>query len=409
MVSSSESTSVDLGALSNMALCALGLWGSFFYWGLLQEKLVTQHYEVQGQLLRFKNHPLQHALQAFVAAVVAWAILRRQGKKVSPDKNDEKKPLIAAKGQRDSRTLNRSFFLNAVLSTISRQLGYSAIRLLSYPLYTTILMCKMIPIALVGWLWHQQRYTWRKCGVVLVLTIGVVLLILTGQDEGTDEKKISRKQLGEEEGILASPSLSAWNTATVALLGGLLFSAVNVFLEGYTNSKLDSLVKSHGLSGTAMMFHSNRAMFAVTVGYVLLFEALGSFGLLSRVTEETFLGGIPVLAALARPHLSEGLTFFTGAPSAIWDIGIISLLNVLGQFFIYRSIALFGSLTTAALTLSRKVGTVILSVVVNQHRFTVGQWGSVSLIVAGLVVDTLEHVLVRKPKGISNSGSRKLQ
>jgi len=59
----------------------------------------------------------------------------------------------------------------------------------------------------------------------------------------------------------------------------------------------------------------------------------------------------------------------------------------LGQLFIFETLQHFGSLTLVTITLTRKLFTMLLSVIVYNHQLTVGQWMGAGVVFAGISVE----------------------
>jgi len=61
--------------------------------------------------------------------------------------------------------------------------------------------------------------------------------------------------------------------------------------------------------------------------------------------------------------------------------------GALGQLFIFETLQHFGSLTLVTITLTRKLFTMLLSVVVYNHKLTTGQWFGAGVVFAGISVE----------------------
>lgn len=64
-----------------------------------------------------------------------------------------------------------------------------------------------------------------------------------------------------------------------------------------------------------------------------------------------------------------------------------ALLGGLGQLFIFETIQHFGSLTLVMVTVTRKLFTMLLSVVVFNHTLSAGQWTGVAVVFGGIGVE----------------------
>jgi UDP-galactose transporter B1 len=137
-------------------------------------------------------------------------------------------------------------------------------------------------------------------------------------------------------------------------LYGLLLLSINLIIDGTINSTQDQMFKKFKLQGTSMMFFMNSFSFLLMV----LFLVLNPF-----TTE-----------------LSEAIAFCTAHPAVILDIFLFSLAGALGQCFIFKTLEQFGSLILVTVTVTRKMFSIILSVLWFGHRLSLGQWGSVALV-----------------------------
>lgn len=90
--------------------------------------------------------------------------------------------------------------------------------------------------------------------------------------------------------------------------------------------------------------------------------------------------------ALASPVV-QSLQFLHEHPDAVLPLLAYALLGGLGQLFIFETISHFGSLTLVMVTVTRKLVTMLLSVVVFGHRLRAGQWFGVAVVFLGIGVE----------------------
>ena len=90
---------------------------------------------------------------------------------------------------------------------------------------------------------------------------------------------------------------------------------------------------------------------------------------------------------LSPPAALESVRFLFTHPTAISPLLAYALLGGLGQLFIFETIKHFGSLTLVTVTVTRKLFTMLLSVVVFKHRLTTGQWAGVAVVFGGIAVE----------------------
>lgn len=268
---------------------------------------------------------------------------------------------------------------------IGSSLSYAAMRRLSYPVALTAKMIKMLPVMLVGSLWHHTRYPARKVLSCLLITGGVITFALLDRRSSSSSKKASVNTTG----VLTTSSSS---------LFGMVLIVMSLLMDGYTNSTQDVLVKRHCWSGLTLMMWANLAS-VVCASFtlvmlecgeqpwawlcsfvdVVLSSVLGSGGPLGRVTVSASLSFLPF------HDLSRFLSFLANSREARNDVFLMSVLNALGQLFIFHTISLFGTLAVTAMTLLRKVGSVLLSIYVHQHPVQPSQWAALATIFVGVV------------------------
>ena len=101
---------------------------------------------------------------------------------------------------------------------------------------------------------------------------------------------------------------------------------------------------------------------------------------------------IPILfptSATAGTELSNAFEFISSYPAVWTDILLFSLAGALGQLFIFDTLEHFGSLTLVTITVTRKLATMLLSVIVFHHRLSWGQWVGVGLAFAAIGIEAL--------------------
>ena len=107
----------------------------------------------------------------------------------------------------------------------------------------------------------------------------------------------------------------------------------------------------------------------------------------------TSLSPVHIPFALSPPAFLESLRFLNSHPSAIGPLLAYSVLGGIGQLFIFETIQHFGSLTLVMVTVTRKLFTMLLSVVVFRHHLTAGQWMGMGVVFSGI---GLEAVIKRR-------------
>lgn len=92
----------------------------------------------------------------------------------------------------------------------------------------------------------------------------------------------------------------------------------------------------------------------------------------------------------------EQLRFCWTHPSIITDILVMSILQVLGQISIYYVILNFKQHIFPLISTTRKVFSVLLSIVIFGHSLTGMQWLSILLVFGGLAYELAEELHAKK-------------
>lgn len=342
--------------LSKMLFCTLGIYGSFFTWSFLQERIATHKYLVDGVEQRFRFVFFLNTMQSLCALVVGLLthgiMLAISSKGAKRSETDTDTPTSPTTPLSKSFPVAR-FIMIGFSATFASPFGYAAMQRISYPMVLTVKMCKMVPIIAIGALWHRRKYSTIKYVDCLLITMGVVGFTVFGEH---DEEK-----------------------STTSSVLGVILVMINLFFDGYTNSTQDEVVKRNGFSGTAMMTFTNMSIAFWSLVALIVFEVLPP----NPVT---------------KPEFFAALRFVAQQPAALHDVVIMGMLNAVGQFFIFQTIALFGTLTVTALTVTRKVGSVLISIFAHNHSVSFEQWIALSAIILGIFLDAYINVQEKKAK-----------
>ena len=222
--------------------------------------------------------------------------------------------------------------------------GYAALKHLSYPTMVLGKSCKLVPVMLMNVLVGGKRFSLVKYVTVLLITMGVCTFMLF-EDAGVKK---------------GSKSTSWW---------GLLLLLVNLGLDGATNSWQDKLFVKWRISSQQLMFFMN----AFSCTYMLLY-----------------------LMVLGRAQLLSGVSFLSAHPRALWDVLAFCGAGALGQVFIFLTIESFGSLTLVTVTVTRKLMTILLSLLWFNHKMNLWQWSGVLLVFFALGLESMSKFKLNK-------------
>jgi UDP-galactose transporter B1 len=215
----------------------------------------------------------------------------------------------------------------------------------------------------------QKRYPVYKYMVIGCVTLGVAIFTL----HNPSTAKKAAKKAGKVDA-----------DASKAL--GLFLLGVNLLFDGLTNTVQDHIFGSFkGFTGPQMMCAQNIMSTALTVTYLLLSPYLAGTSLGSWVGMPPSSGG----------ELKEALAFVTTYPAVGWDVLSFAACGAVGQVFIFHTLAHFSSLLLVTVTVTRKMLTMLMSVVLFGHKVTGMQWLGVGLVFGGIGA---EAVFTRQEK-----------
>ncbi|OTA30556.1 hypothetical protein BTJ68_12412 [Hortaea werneckii EXF-2000] len=203
---------------------------------------------------------------------------------------------------------------------------------------------------------YGKRYPFYKYGVVALVTGGVALFTLSS-------KSSSKKKSSSGGGSSAY---------------GLLLLSINLLFDGLTNSTQDDIyARFRPYSGAQMMTALNLLSTALTSLYLLLSPYI--LPLLNLVPTAAGSASAGVDAA---DELTTALAFLHAHPPVLRQILGFALAGGVGQIFIFATLSHFGSLLLVTVTVTRKMLTMLLSVLWFGHRLTGWQWVGVGLVLA---------------------------
>jgi UDP-galactose transporter B1 len=220
---------------------------------------------------------------------------------------------------------------------------------------------KPVPVMTIGVVFYGRVYGWYKYASVALLCGGIYLF--------TQGKK-------------SEPSSSGAGDIKLVLFGMLLV-LINLAMDGYTNNEQDRIFAKYKASPNQMMKYTN------------LWQCLYQFVYL--------LGGY--LAYADGSELSMAVKLCSHSAQLVADILLFCLCASLGQVLIFNVMQEFGSLSWITISVTRKLFTVVLSVIVFQHKVNAVQWLGVALVFVGLGLDA-GMSYVNRPKTVAVSASK---
>jgi UDP-galactose transporter B1 len=298
----------------------------FLVWALAQESLAVDF-----------NAPLFLQLtQSALSATAAYLYLR-------------------ATNQRPALVPSPRCLLVALTLTLSPVFAFASLRHISYPTMVLAKSCKLIPTMLINVLLYRTAFRPYKYLVVLTVTLGIFVF------------------------MYQSPQKPSSHSGSVL---GLVYLFINLVLDGLTNSTQDALFASNpSLTGQQMMF-------TLSVLSSLLSFSLLVLPPLPTLVPSSFAAIIPAPQPSASlSTLSASLAHLSNNPALLPSLLQYGLTSALGQLFIFETLHHFGSLTLITLTLTRKLFTMLLSVLIYGHKLSPQQWAGCAIVFAGIAFE----------------------
>lgn len=363
------------GSLISLIVCAGGIYISFLTWGLLQERINTTPYAIEPSSFfpekRETNAPAVEyfryavfvntiqALFAFISGSV-YLFLSTGRYKLLPSRS-ALWPLLGI----------------SLTTTLASPFGYASLAHVDYLTFVLAKSCKLLPVMFLHITLYNKRYPLSKYLIVFAVTAGVAIFTLYHPPK---------------------PGKSSSKNAAKSSNWGLFLLAINLIFDGLTNTTQDLLFKSperYGVvKGPQMMVSSNFVGFLMQVAYLLIMP------LLPQALVPAF------IPEIARTELFSAIAFIQRHPAVIYDVLGFCAAGAIGQIFIFSLLERFNSLWLVMVTVTRKMLTMVLSVVWYGKTLTRPQWAGVALVFAALGA---EAWLTKKEKQEKDARNKKLK
>ncbi|KAH8815826.1 UAA transporter family-domain-containing protein [Xylogone sp. PMI_703] len=331
-----------------------GIYGSFLTWALLQERLTTTPYGPSTSPERFKFPVFLNTVQSTFAALTGYLYLR-----FDTPRGGTTPPIFP------SSKILVPLLLVAVTSSLASPFGYASLAHIDYITFILAKSCKLLPVMFLHITLFQKRYPLYKYLVVLAVTSGVAVFTLHAS---------SAKAHSKPSKASANPDRnSTW---------GLLLLGINLLFDGLTNTTQDYIFSSfQPYKGPQMMCANNIMSTLLTLSYLWLSPYLVHTGIGEYLGLD--------LAAAGGGEFAQALGFMQRHPGVWYDVLGFAVCGAVGQVFIFYTLSTFSSLLLVTITVTRKMLTMILSVVWFGHRLGRGQWLGVGLVFSGIGAEAI--------------------
>ncbi|KAK7941204.1 uncharacterized protein PG986_013591 [Apiospora aurea] len=343
----------DAGVLQ-LVIAVAGIYGSFLTWAYLQEKLTTTPHGPSGATEVFKYPVFLNTIQSLFAATTGAIYLYFSTPEARPCRPSSRRSA----------------------SSLASPFGYASLAHIDYITFLLAKSCKLLPVMFLHITVFRKRYPLYKYLVVAAVTAGVAVFTLHSGKKGGSKKHTS----SEERNM-------PW---------GLLLLSINLLFDGLTNSTQDYIFSAfQPYTGPQMMCANNLMSTAVTASYLFLSPWLVQSGIGEWL-------GMDVAGSAG--ELGEALQFMARNPSVWADVLGFAACGAVGQVFIFYTLSTFSSVLLVTVTVTRKMFTMILSVVAFGHRLTQMQVLGVGLVFGGIGV---EAAIARQEKMAKEEAKRK--
>lgn len=334
-----------------LLVCVGGIYISFLSWAFLQERITKTPYTTasssflsKSQTVEYWTFPLVlNTIQSFFAFMSAslYLLFKTGSINAFPSKAVVW-PILGV----------------SITTSLASPFGYASLAHVDYLTYVLAKSCKLLPVMALHIGLFGKKYPLSKYLVVGTVTAGVVLFTL---------------------GQPAKKSKSAQALETKSRFLGLTLLGVNLLFDGITNTVQDHIfVSKHKyghVDGPQMMVASNLMQTALTVAYLLVTPLIPQ-------------ALIPGFLPMDNMHeVSSAYGFLTAHPSVLKDVLGFAACGAIGQLFIYATLARFDSIVLVTVTVTRKMLTMILSLVWFGKSLSRQQVGGIGLAFGGIAAE----------------------
>jgi solute carrier family 35 (UDP-galactose transporter), member B1 len=330
-----------------LVICVGGIYASFLTWGLLQERITTTKFEPEPSALHpapahesFKFPIFLNTIQslfAFISGTIYLLTTATSSSNVLP-----------------SRAALSPLLLIAITQTLASPFGYASLAHVDYLTFVLAKSCKLLPLMFLHVTFYRKRYPLSKYLIVAAVTAGVAIFTLY------HPPKAGKRS--------SAPAKSSYY--------GLSLLGINLLFDGLTNTTQDHIFSSPARYGRV----TSSQMMAITNFYATII--MSAYLLLTPHIPTDLL---PAMAQTSNTHeLFAAIAFLQRHPSVLYDVLGFALCGAVGQLFIFATLERFSSLLLVTVTVTRKMLTMVLSVVWYGKSLTSGQWSGVALVFGGI-------------------------
>jgi solute carrier family 35 (UDP-galactose transporter), member B1 len=194
----------------------------------------------------------------------------------------------------------------------------------------------------------RKRYPLYKYAVVALVTAGVAVFTLHHPSSSSKKR------------------INSGNSAY-----GLFLLSINLLFDGLTNSTQDHIFSNfQPYTGPQMMVALNTVSTILTSTYLLATPYIPTSIMSTFISNPN--------------ELSSAVAFLRAHPAVLNDVLAFAACGAIGQIFIFLTLSRFSSLLLVTVTVTRKMLSMLVSVLMFGHRLTGMQWLGVGLVFGGI-------------------------
>lgn len=319
--------------------CASGICLAYWYYGVIQESLVT--------------HSGLGATFLLVMQAVANIVVAKLWQGVQSARREDYHFTTAAPKKISSSlaTLHHSLLLlTSGVYVFSMVFANESLRFVSYPTAVLAKSCKLIPTMIMGSLVERRRYSNGQWLSAVFISAGISSFHLSRVHHARSSDDSS--DAGDE----------SWK--------GMILLTLSLAMDGFLGS-CQGLLKREDKHGRRRPPTAVETMLWVN-GYALFFL-------------------VPM--AIVSGQWREGIQILSDDnPALIYSIVALNAVVAVGQIFIFLTLTWYSSLVCTTITTTRKFFTILFSVLYFGHQFSLVQWAAVALVFGGLYLSTFSKV-----------------
>ncbi|KAL6942280.1 hypothetical protein ACO0QE_003449 [Hanseniaspora vineae] len=314
-----------------------GIYTTFLTWGLVQEPLTTKTFPNSNEQFRFPF--VISSAQSLVASLFGLVYLKWTGNKNT------------LSFQQLLKECYPYVVLLSLTQSLSSPLATYSLKYVPYLTFQLSKTCKLIPVILVHLVIYKTKIPKKKQFVALIVTLGVTIFTLSNM------KKTAKTN--QNKSSLNSESSDLFSSAS-----GYILLGCSLICDGLTNATQDSMLKRQPkITGAHLMVLCNAAILFWNTVY---------------------------LVAIDQQQLTNSWNVLQMDFSAISTLlATYAVCGALGQIFIFQTLSKFGSIVLIMVTVTRKMVSMVLSIVVYGHQLTCLQYIGILIVFTGITYEAL--------------------